>query len=49
MKLFSSALSPYAACVRLAIHARNLPVEIAPSGLWAPTGGKSRLKVLVGS
>ncbi|MGH8187656.1 MAG: glutathione S-transferase family protein [Steroidobacteraceae bacterium] len=41
MKLLSSALSPYAARVRLAIYARNLPVEIAPSGLWASTGAKS--------
>ena len=29
MKLLSSALSPYAARVGLAIYARNLPVEIA--------------------
>jgi glutathione S-transferase len=41
VKLLSSAMSPYAARVRLAIYAKNLPVEIAPSGLWTASGEKS--------
>ena len=41
MKLLSAALSPFAARVRLAIYAKSLPVEIAPSGLFLPTGEKS--------
>ncbi len=38
MKLLSSALSPFAARVRLAIHAYSLPVEIAPANLWLAAG-----------
>lgn len=34
MKLLNSNVSPFAARVRLAIHAYGLPVEIAPSGQW---------------
>lgn len=41
MKLLDSALSPFAARVRLAIHAKSLPVEIAPAGMWLPNGQKS--------
>lgn len=38
MKLYSAALSPYAARVRLAIYAKGLPVEILPppGGLKSP-------------
>lgn len=41
MKLLSSPLSPFAARVRLAIHARSLPVEIAPANMWTAAGTKS--------
>jgi glutathione S-transferase len=41
MKLLSSALSPFAARVRLAIHAKSLPVEISPANMWTSTGMKS--------
>jgi glutathione S-transferase len=41
MKLLNSALSPFAARVRLAIHAKSLPVEIVPAGMWLPSGQKS--------
>lgn len=41
MKLLNSNLSPFASRVRLAIHAKSLPVEIAPAGMWLPTGEKS--------
>ncbi|MBZ5711678.1 glutathione S-transferase family protein [Nannocystis pusilla] len=41
MKLLNSPLSPFAARVRLAIHAKSLPVELAPSGMWTPDGQKS--------
>ena len=41
MKLLSSALSPFAARVRLAIHARSLPVEVVPANMWSSTGVKS--------
>jgi glutathione S-transferase len=41
MKLLSSPLSPFAARVRLAIHAGSLPVEVAPSNMWTATGQKS--------
>jgi len=41
MKLLSSALSPFAARVRIAIYARSLPVEITPSNMWLPSGQKS--------
>jgi glutathione S-transferase len=34
MKLLNSYVSPFAARVRVAIHAYDLPVEIAPSGQW---------------
>lgn len=38
MKLFNSNLSPYASRVRIAIYAKNLPVEVvpAPGGLGTP-------------
>ena len=38
MKLFNSDLSPYSARVRIAIYAKNLPVEIvaAPGGTGSP-------------
>lgn len=41
MKLLNSDLSPFASRVRLAIHAKSLPVEIAPAGMWLPSGQKS--------
>jgi glutathione S-transferase len=41
MKLLNANLSPFASRVRLAIHARSLPVEIAPAGMWLPNGQKS--------
>jgi glutathione S-transferase len=41
MKLLNSFVSPFAARVRLAIYAYDLPVEIAPSGQWTPTYEKS--------
>lgn len=41
MKLLNANLSPFAARVRLAIHAKSLPVEIAPAGMWLPSGQKS--------
>lgn len=41
MKLLNSPLSPFAARVRLAIYAGSLPVELAPSNMWLPTGQKS--------
>ncbi|MGH6952453.1 MAG: glutathione S-transferase family protein [Vitreimonas sp.] len=41
MKLLSSPLSPFAARVRLAIYAKNLPVEIAPANMWQANGEKS--------
>ncbi|PCC68730.1 Glutathione S-transferase [Nannocystis exedens] len=41
MKLLNTNLSPFASRVRLAIHAKSLPVEIAPAGMWLPNGQKS--------
>jgi glutathione S-transferase len=41
MKLLNANLSPFASRVRLAIHAKSLPVEIAPAGMWLPNGEKS--------
>lgn len=41
MKLLNSALSPFAARVRLAIHAGSLPVEPVPANMWTSTGQKS--------
>lgn len=41
MKLLNSPLSPFAARVRLAIHAKSLPVEMVPAGMWLPSGQKS--------
>lgn len=41
MKLLNSNVSPFAARVRLAIYAHDLPVEIAPSGQWLPNYEKS--------
>ena len=41
MKLLNSFVSPFAARVRMAIHAYDLPVEIAPSGQWTPDYRKS--------
>jgi glutathione S-transferase len=41
LKLLNSFVSPYAARVRIAIYAYDLPVEIAPSGQWLPDYRKS--------
>lgn len=41
MRLLNSNVSPFAARVRLAIYAYDLPVEIAPSGQWLPNYEKS--------
>jgi len=41
MKLLNSFVSPFAARVRLAIYAYDLPVEIAPSGQWGANFQKS--------
>jgi len=41
MKLLNSFVSPFAARVRVAIYAYDLPVEIAPSGQWLPNYEKS--------
>lgn len=41
MKLLNSYVSPFAARVRLAVYAGDLPVEIAPSGQWLPNWDKS--------
>lgn len=41
MKLLNSFVSPFAARVRLAIYAYDLPVEIAPSGQWTANYEKS--------
>src|SRR5580658_4487178 len=41
MKLLNSFVSPFAARVRLAIYAYDLPVEIAPSGQWTDNYEKS--------
>lgn len=41
MKLLSSALSPFAARVRLAIYKYDLPVEIAPANMWTASGQKT--------
>lgn len=38
MKLLSSALSPFAARVRLAIYKYDLPVEVAPANMWLVAG-----------
>jgi len=39
MKLFSLALSPFAARVRVAVHAKKLPVEIvSPPSDWRTAG-----------
>jgi maleylpyruvate isomerase len=48
MKLFSLALSPYAARVRAAIHAKGLPVEImAPPADWRTSPDFRKLNPLV--
>jgi glutathione S-transferase len=48
MKLFSLALSPFAARVRVAIHAKNLPVEIvAPPPDWRTSVEFRKLNPLV--
>jgi glutathione S-transferase len=48
MKLFSLALSPYAARVRVAVHAKNLPVEIvAPPSDWRTSPEFRKLNPLV--
>ena len=41
MKLLNSNVSPFAARVRLAIHAYDLPVDIVPSGQWLANFQKS--------
>jgi len=41
MRLLSSMLSPFAARVRLAIHAKSLPVEVVPANMWLSGGVKS--------
>ena len=41
MKLLNSFVSPFAARVRVAIYAYDLPVEIAPSGQWTPDWRKA--------
>jgi glutathione S-transferase len=41
MKLLNSFFSPFAARVRVAIYAYDLPVEIAPSGQWTENYQKS--------
>ena len=41
MKLLNSFVSPFAARVRLAIYAYDLPVEIVPSGQWLENFEKS--------
>jgi glutathione S-transferase len=41
MKLLNSFVSPFAARVRVAIYAYDLPVEIVPSGQWLPNYKKS--------
>jgi glutathione S-transferase len=48
MKLFSLALSPFAARVRIAIYAKGLPVEIvAPPADWRTSGEFRKLNPLV--
>ena len=48
MKLISIALSPYAARVRIAIHAKGLPVEIvAPPADWRTSAEFRKLNPLV--
>ncbi|MDB6008034.1 MAG: glutathione S-transferase [Gammaproteobacteria bacterium] len=48
MKLFSLALSPFAARVRVAIHAKDLPVEIvAPPSDWRTSVEYRKLNPLV--
>ena len=48
MKLFSLALSPFAARVRVAIHAKDLPVEIvAPPPDWRTSAEYRKLNPLV--
>jgi glutathione S-transferase len=41
MKLLNSFVSPFAARVRVAIYAYDLPVDIAPSGQWLANYEKS--------
>lgn len=41
LKLLNSFVSPFAARARLAIYAYDLPVEIAPSGMWLPNFEKA--------
>jgi glutathione S-transferase len=48
MKLFSLALSPYAARVRVAVHAKSLPVEIvSPPADWRTSAEFRKLNPLV--
>jgi glutathione S-transferase len=48
MKLFSLALSPFAARVRAAIHAKSLPVEIvSPPSDWRTSADFKKLNPLV--
>jgi maleylpyruvate isomerase len=48
MKLFSLALSPFAARVRVAVHAKNLPVEIVtPPSDWRTSPEFKKLNPLV--
>ena len=48
MKLFSLALSPFAARVRVAVHAKNLPIEIvAPPSDWRTSPEFKKLNPLV--
>ena len=48
MKLFSLALSPYAARVRVAVHAKKLPVEIVtPPSDWRTSAEFRKLNPLV--
>jgi glutathione S-transferase len=48
MKLFSLALSPYAARVRVAVHAKSLPVEIvSPPSDWRTSAEFRKLNPLV--
>jgi len=48
MKLFSLALSPYAARVRVAVHAKKLPVEIvSPPSDWRTSPEFKKLNPLV--
>jgi glutathione S-transferase len=48
MKLFSLVLSPFAARVRIAIHAKDLPVEIvAPPSDWRTSAEYRKLNPLV--